>query len=54
MQAGSVPYLDWGLALTPSYRDKAYPVLAIAWGRTVQLVVYSNRNEVGPNEAVNL
>lgn len=54
VQAGSVPYLDWGLALTPSFRDKAYPVLAIAWGRTVQLVVYSNRNEVGPNEAVNL
>ena len=49
-----MPYLDWGLALTPSFRDKAYPILAIAWGRTVQLVVYTNRNEVSSNEPVNL
>ena len=33
--AGIVPYLDWGNALTPTFRDQAYPVLAIAWGRTI-------------------
>lgn len=33
--AGTVPYLDWGEALTPTYRDRAYPVIAIAWGRTI-------------------
>ena len=41
-----MPYLDWGNALTPTFRDRAYPVLAIAWGRTIQLAVYSNDKEV--------
>jgi len=35
ISAGTVPYLDWGAALTPTYRDQAYPVVAIAWGRTI-------------------
>ena len=35
IQPGTVPYLDWGNALTPTYRDQSYPVLAIAWGRTI-------------------
>lgn len=47
---GSVPYLDWGFALTPSFRDEAYPVLAIAWGRTIQLCVYQNFREVERGE----
>lgn len=42
---GTVPYLDWGFALTPTYRDKSYPVMAIAWGRAIQLAVYVNRDE---------
>ena len=42
---GTVPYLDWGYALTPTYRDKSYPVLAIAWGRTIQLAVFANQRE---------
>ena len=46
IEAGTVPYLDWGNALTPTLRDQAYPVLAIAWGRTIQLVVYRNQMEV--------
>ena len=46
IQAGTVPYLDWGNALTPTFRDQAYPVLAIAWGRTIQLAVYQNEKEV--------
>ena len=32
---GTVPYLDWGNALTPTYRDTSYPTLALAWGRVV-------------------
>ena len=32
---GTVPYLSWGEALTPTYRDRAYPVIALAWGRTI-------------------
>jgi hypothetical protein len=40
--AGTVPYLDWGDALTPTYRDRAYPVIALAWGRTIQLGVLTN------------
>jgi hypothetical protein len=41
-----VPYLDWGHALTPTFRDQSYPVLAIAWGRTIQLAVYRNQRQV--------
>jgi len=43
IQPGTMPYLDWGSALTPTYRDRSYPVLAIAWGRTIQLAVYVNQ-----------
>ena len=43
---GTVPYLDWGHALTPVWRDQSYPVLAIAWGRTIQLAVYTNQKQV--------
>ena len=35
IELGIVPYLDWGFGLSPSYRDKRYPLLAIAWGRTI-------------------
>jgi hypothetical protein len=31
----TVPYLDWGLGLSPAYRDKTYPILAITWGKLV-------------------
>ena len=43
---GTVPYLDWGYALTPTYRDQSYPVIAIAWGKTIQLGVYHNQRQV--------
>ena len=43
IEAGQLPYLDWGHALTPTYRDQAYPCLAIAWGNTIQLAVYRNK-----------
>jgi len=39
---GTVAYLDWGLALSPAFRDQPYQVLAIAWGRTIQLAVITN------------
>lgn len=35
IQPGTVPYLDWGYALTPTFRDQSYPVIAIAWGKTI-------------------
>lgn len=46
IQQGTVPYLDWGYALTPTFRDQSYPVIAIAWGKTVQLGVYHNQRQV--------
>lgn len=46
IKSGSVPYLDWGQALTPTFRDQEYPCLAIAWGNTIQLAVYKNKSEV--------
>lgn len=42
LEIGTVPYLDWGLALSPCFRDKSYPVLAIAWGKVLQLAIYIN------------
>lgn len=35
IQQGAVPYLDWGHALTPTFRDQAYPCLVIAWGNAI-------------------
>ena len=49
-----VPYLDWGDGLSPVYRDKTYPILAIAWGRTVQLAVWTNRDDIGAPPEVKL
>ena len=49
-----VPYLDWGEGLSPVYRDRTYPILAIAWGRTVQLAVWTNQNDVGAPPDVQL
>lgn len=46
IEMGVVPYMDWGYGLSPTYRDKAYPILAIAWGKTVQLAVYTNQSTV--------
>lgn len=31
----TVPYLDWGSGLSPSFRDRTYPILAITWGKLV-------------------
>ncbi len=35
IESGTVPYLDWGTGLSPSLRDKAYPMLALAWGKVL-------------------
>lgn len=42
VDVGTVPYLDWGSALSPCFRDKSYPALAVAWGKLLQLAVYVN------------
>ena len=44
---GIVPYLDWGEGLSPVYRDKSYPILAITWWRTIQLAIWVNHKDVG-------
>lgn len=36
------------------YRDRTYPILAIAWGRTVQLAIWTNRDDVGAPPEVKL
>ena len=43
----TVPYLDWGEGLSPAFRDKTYPILAITWGKTIQLAIWINQHEVG-------
>lgn len=47
IDAGVVPYLDWGEGLSPVYRDRTYPILAITWGRTVQLAIWTNHKNLG-------
>ena len=42
IEMGTVPYLDWGYGLSPCCRDKSYPMLAIAWGKILQLALYTN------------
>ena len=44
VEPGTVPAVAWGYGLSPSYRDKTYPLLAVGWGRVVQLIVM---HEVG-------
>ena len=46
IESGTVPYLDWGTGLSPSFRDKSYPILAVAWGKVLQLVIYQNYSYV--------
>jgi hypothetical protein len=33
IENGIVPYIDWGQALTPNYRDRSYPCFVMNWGR---------------------
>lgn len=47
IDSGIVPYLDWGEGLSPVYRDRTYPILAITWGRTVQLAIWTNHKDIG-------
>ena len=43
----TVPYLDWGEGLSPAFRDKTYPILAITWGKMIQLAIWTNKDDVG-------
>lgn len=47
IEAQTVPYLDWGEGLSPIYRDMTYPILAITWGRTIQLAIWTNHRDLG-------
>ena len=47
IEAQTVPYLDWGEGLSPIYRDMTYPILAITWGRTIQLAIWTNHKDLG-------
>lgn len=42
VEHGTIPYLHWGYGLTPCYRDRTYPLLAIAWGKVIQLYVLND------------
>ena len=33
-----VPYIAWGVGLTPSNRERTVPIFAFAWDRMIQLV----------------
>ena len=48
IEMGTVPYLDWGYGLSPCCRDKSYPMLAIAWGKILQLALYTNYQKPSP------
>ena len=55
IEMGTVPYLDWGYGLSPCCRDKSYPMLAIAWGRILQLALYTNyKQSSGADETPSL
>jgi len=41
----SLPYVAWGYGLTPSYREKTMPLLAVAWDRLIQLVYITERKD---------
>lgn len=43
----TVVYMDWGKGLSPLFRDSTYPILAIAWGRTIQLAIWTNHQNKG-------
>lgn len=49
-----MPYLDWGEGLSPVFRDSSYPILAITWGRTIQLAVWINHKEIGALPVIKL
>ena len=47
IEAQTVPYLDWGEGLSPAFRDRTYPILAITWGKMVQLAIWTNKDDIG-------
>ena len=46
LSEGTVPYLDWGMAVTPQHRDRSYPCAVIVWGNLLQVLVLSNELQV--------
>ena len=41
-----VPQLAWGYGKTPIFKDRAYSILAIAWGPLIQLVLFRDLTNV--------
>lgn len=37
-----LPILCWGFGKTPRYIDRTFPLLAIAWGPLIQIVVFKD------------
>jgi hypothetical protein len=54
IEMGTVPYIDWGYGLSPCCRDKSYPMLAIAWGKILQLALYTNYKKGNVDETPQL
>lgn len=52
IEMGTVPYLDWGYGLSPCFRDKSYPMLALAWGKILQLAVYLNYQQAQDSQVI--
>ena len=44
-----LPILAWGFGRTPRYNFQSFPLLAIAWGPLVQLVVLKDVSGTEPN-----
>ena len=42
-----LPILCWGFGKTPRYNFQTFPLLAIAWGPLIQLLVFK---EMGKND----
>ena len=46
IEIGTIPYCAWGYGLTPCYRDRTQSILAVAWGKSIQLYVLNDVEDV--------
>jgi len=42
----AVPYLDFGVGLTPNKQDKTVQILVIAWGTYIQCIYFDGEDEI--------
>jgi hypothetical protein len=45
-----LPLFAWGFGMTPRFNFQTFPLLAIAWGPLIQLVVFKDINGKQTNE----